>query len=127
MHASTYQHIILQHFIILEMKYCNFFMPKKKNKKRALHCGVCFNRATVLFATISGPAEQPVSLKQVLQHMEGCPDLAYYGLCGIRKWTSRTATGQQVTMSMSDSVKSRFTLKHVLNAPLPKNCIFKYF
>ncbi|TNN72349.1 Protein GREB1 [Liparis tanakae] len=27
--------------------------------------------------------------------MEACPDLAHYGLCGIRKWSSRGLTGNQ--------------------------------
>uniref|UniRef100_A0A8C7SVM9 Growth regulating estrogen receptor binding 1 n=1 Tax=Oncorhynchus mykiss TaxID=8022 RepID=A0A8C7SVM9_ONCMY len=31
-----------------------------------------------------------VSLKQVLQHMEACPDLTQFGLCGIRKWSSHS-------------------------------------
>uniref|UniRef100_A0A671QVG4 Protein GREB1-like n=1 Tax=Sinocyclocheilus anshuiensis TaxID=1608454 RepID=A0A671QVG4_9TELE len=30
-----------------------------------------------------------VSLKQVLQHMESSPDITQYGLCGMRKWSSR--------------------------------------
>lgn len=54
----------------------------------------------LLFSVIvSGPVEHAVSLKQVLQHMEACPDLAHYGLCGIRKWSSRALTGQEVMMS----------------------------
>lgn len=50
-----------------------------------------------VFAVVSGPVEHAVSLKQVLQHMEACPDLAHYGLCGIRKWSSRGLTGQYHT------------------------------
>uniref|UniRef100_A0A673ZJH8 Growth regulating estrogen receptor binding 1 n=1 Tax=Salmo trutta TaxID=8032 RepID=A0A673ZJH8_SALTR len=34
--------------------------------------------------------QRNVSLKQVLQHMEACPDLTQYSLCGIRKWVSRS-------------------------------------
>lgn len=41
----------------------------------------------------SGPAEHAVSLKQVVQHVEACPDLGHYGLCGIRKWSSRGSAG----------------------------------
>uniref|UniRef100_A0AAQ4QJT3 Growth regulating estrogen receptor binding 1 n=1 Tax=Gasterosteus aculeatus aculeatus TaxID=481459 RepID=A0AAQ4QJT3_GASAC len=37
---------------------------------------------------VSGSVEHAVSLKQILQHMEACPELAHYGLCGIRKWSS---------------------------------------
>lgn len=48
----------------------------------------------VLFGVFSGPVEHAVSLKQVLQHMEAFPDLAHYGLCGIRKWSSRGLAGQ---------------------------------
>uniref|UniRef100_A0A671QVN0 Protein GREB1-like n=1 Tax=Sinocyclocheilus anshuiensis TaxID=1608454 RepID=A0A671QVN0_9TELE len=33
--------------------------------------------------------ERNVSLKQVLQHMESSPDITQYGLCGMRKWSSR--------------------------------------
>ncbi|XP_029114544.1 protein GREB1 isoform X3 [Scleropages formosus] len=33
--------------------------------------------------------EKNVSLKQVLQHMESSPDITRYGLCGLRKWSSR--------------------------------------
>lgn len=30
--------------------------------------------------------------------MEGCPELVHYGLCGVRKWTSHTVSGQEVMM-----------------------------
>ncbi len=33
--------------------------------------------------------ERNVSLKKVLQHMESSPDITQYGLCGMRKWSSR--------------------------------------
>ncbi|KAJ8400298.1 hypothetical protein AAFF_G00396810, partial [Aldrovandia affinis] len=33
--------------------------------------------------------ERNVSLKQVLQHMESMADVTQYGLCGLRKWSSR--------------------------------------
>uniref|UniRef100_A0A8C2FUL0 Growth regulating estrogen receptor binding 1 n=1 Tax=Cyprinus carpio TaxID=7962 RepID=A0A8C2FUL0_CYPCA len=33
--------------------------------------------------------ERNVSLKQVIQHMESSPDITQYGLCGMRKWSSR--------------------------------------
>lgn len=39
--------------------------------------------------------ERNVSLKQVLQHMESSPDITGYGLCGLRKWSSKgTRLGQ---------------------------------
>lgn len=48
-----------------------------------------------LYSGCAGP-ERNVSLKQVLQHMESSPDVTQYGLCGLRKWSSRGAgTGQR--------------------------------
>ena len=41
----------------------------------------------------SGPVERNVSLKHVLQHMEACPQLHQYALCGIRQWSSRGPGG----------------------------------
>lgn len=51
-----------------------------------------------LLAMDSGPAEHAVSLKQVVQHMEACPDLTHYGLCGMRKWSSRGCAGLGLLM-----------------------------
>lgn len=53
-----------------------------------------YEQSWCLLVVFSGPVEHAVSLKQVLQHMEACPDLAHYGLCGIRKWSSRGLAGQ---------------------------------
>lgn len=46
-----------------------------------------------IYLFFSGPVDHAVSLKQVLQHMEACPDLTHFGLCGIRKWSSSGLTG----------------------------------
>lgn len=43
-----------------------------------------------VYSGTTGP-ERNVSLKQVLQHMESSPDITQYGLCGLRKWSSRGA------------------------------------
>ncbi|XP_066554338.1 protein GREB1 isoform X2 [Amia ocellicauda] len=39
-------------------------------------------------------SERNVSLKRVLQHMEATPGVAQYGLCGMRKWSSRGGAAQ---------------------------------
>uniref|UniRef100_A0A8C7FQX2 Growth regulating estrogen receptor binding 1 n=1 Tax=Oncorhynchus kisutch TaxID=8019 RepID=A0A8C7FQX2_ONCKI len=49
---------------------------------------VMWNAVDLDSHSTSGPAERNVSLKQMLQHMEACPDLTQFGLCGIRKWSS---------------------------------------
>ncbi|KAG7275836.1 hypothetical protein CRUP_016776 [Coryphaenoides rupestris] len=43
-----------------------------------------------------GLVERGASLKQVLQTLEACPDLAHLGVCGIRKWNSRGLKGNSV-------------------------------
>lgn len=57
-------------------------------------CSFMFNDSFIISAEVSGSVEHAVSLKQILQHMEACPELAHYGLCGIRKWSGRGFTGQ---------------------------------
>ncbi|CAL8365153.1 unnamed protein product [Gadus morhua 'NCC'] len=44
---------------------------------------------------LCGQVEHGASLKQVLQTMEACPDLAHLGLCGLRKWNSRGLKGHR--------------------------------
>ena len=55
--------------------------------------------------SLSGQVERGASLKQVLQTMEACPDLAHLGLCGLRKWNSRGLKGQ-VQLSLFDTFTS---------------------
>ncbi|KAF0043359.1 hypothetical protein F2P81_004696 [Scophthalmus maximus] len=93
------------HFLIKELSYHNLELERS----RRLEGGgpavdvwpfiILADDSCVMFNTVdldarNGPTEHAVSLKQVLQHMEACPDLANYGLCGIRKWSSRGLTGQ---------------------------------
>uniref|UniRef100_A0A8D3C710 Growth regulating estrogen receptor binding 1 n=1 Tax=Scophthalmus maximus TaxID=52904 RepID=A0A8D3C710_SCOMX len=86
------------HFLIKELSYHNLELERS----RRLEGGgpavdvwpfiILADDSCVMFNTVdldAGPTEHAVSLKQVLQHMEACPDLANYGLCGIRKWSSR--------------------------------------
>uniref|UniRef100_A0A3B4WAB6 Growth regulating estrogen receptor binding 1 n=1 Tax=Seriola lalandi dorsalis TaxID=1841481 RepID=A0A3B4WAB6_SERLL len=73
----------------------------------------CVMWNTVDLDARNGPAEHAVSLKQVLQHMEACPDLAHYGLCGIRKWSSRGVTGNKQTEPFSRGHLHDFLLLNV--------------
>ncbi|TNM90692.1 hypothetical protein fugu_002981 [Takifugu bimaculatus] len=94
------------HFLIKELSYHNLEMERSRRLEGGGPAGdvwpfiiladdSCVMWNVVDLDTRNGPAEQAISLKQVLLHMEGCPDLAHYGLCGIRKWTSRTLTGNK--------------------------------
>uniref|UniRef100_G3PV51 Growth regulating estrogen receptor binding 1 n=1 Tax=Gasterosteus aculeatus aculeatus TaxID=481459 RepID=G3PV51_GASAC len=62
---------------------------------------------------VSGSVEHAVSLKQILQHMEACPELAHYGLCGIRKWSSRGFTGNKLREPFSRGHLHDFLLLNV--------------
>ncbi|XP_075906544.1 protein GREB1 isoform X2 [Nelusetta ayraudi] len=61
----------------------------------------------------NGPAEHAVSLKQVVQHMEACPDVTHYGLCGIRKWSSRGCAGAKAREPFSKGHLHDFLLLNV--------------
>uniref|UniRef100_A0A4W5QQF8 Growth regulating estrogen receptor binding 1 n=1 Tax=Hucho hucho TaxID=62062 RepID=A0A4W5QQF8_9TELE len=91
------------HFLIKELSYHNL----KLERRHRLEGGeppadvwpfiivsddscVMWNAVDLDSHSTSGPVERNVSLKQVLQHMESCPDLTQYGLCGIRKWGGRS-------------------------------------
>uniref|UniRef100_A0A8C2WQ69 Growth regulating estrogen receptor binding 1 n=1 Tax=Cyclopterus lumpus TaxID=8103 RepID=A0A8C2WQ69_CYCLU len=93
------------HFLIKELSYHNL----KLERSRRLEGGgptvdvwpfvILTDDSCVMWNAVdldarNGSVEHAVSLKQILQHMEACPDLAHYGLCGIRKWSSCGLTGQ---------------------------------
>uniref|UniRef100_A0A3P9P827 Growth regulating estrogen receptor binding 1 n=1 Tax=Poecilia reticulata TaxID=8081 RepID=A0A3P9P827_POERE len=92
------------HFLIKELSYHNLELERSRRVEGGspsvdvwpfiiLADDSCVMWNAVDNDKLSCPAERAVSLKQVLQHMEACPDLAQYGLCGIRKWNSRGVTG----------------------------------
>nr|XP_057945657.1 protein GREB1 isoform X2 [Doryrhamphus excisus] len=88
------------HFLIKELSYHNLELERSRRLEGGGPAGdvwpfiiladdSCVMWNAVDLDTRIGPVEHAVSLKQVLQHMEACPDLAHYGLCGMRKWSSR--------------------------------------
>ncbi|CAG5853662.1 unnamed protein product [Menidia menidia] len=94
------------HFLIKELSYHNLELERSRRLEVGGPAGdvwpfiILADDSCVMWNAVdldgrSGPVEQSVSLKQVLQHMEACPDLAQYGLCGIRKWSSRGVTGNK--------------------------------
>ncbi|CAB1334992.1 unnamed protein product, partial [Coregonus sp. 'balchen'] len=81
------------HFLIKELSYHNLELERSRRLEGGGPPGnvwpfIIVSDDSCVIA--SGPVERNVSLKQVLQHMEACPDLTQYGLCGIRKWSSRS-------------------------------------
>ncbi|TSO67472.1 Protein GREB1 [Bagarius yarrelli] len=97
------------HFLIKELSYHNLELERSRRVEHGsrpqdvwpfiiLADDSCVMWNTVDVDPKSGAAtrERNVSLKQVLQHMESSPDITQYGLCGLRKWSSRGAgTGQR--------------------------------
>ncbi|XP_029982834.1 protein GREB1 [Sphaeramia orbicularis] len=92
------------HFLIKELSYHNLELERSRRSEGGspavdvwpfiiLADDSCVMWNSVDLNARSTPAEHSVSLKQVLQHMEAYPDLAHYGLCGIRKWSSRGFPG----------------------------------
>ncbi|XP_017575814.1 protein GREB1 isoform X2 [Pygocentrus nattereri] len=97
------------HFLIKELSYHNLELERNRRVEHgsrpqdvwpfiilADDSCVMWNSVDVdAKSGIAGP-ERNVSLKQVLQHMESSPDITQYGLCGLRKWSSRgSRTGQR--------------------------------
>uniref|UniRef100_A0A669ECB2 Growth regulating estrogen receptor binding 1 n=1 Tax=Oreochromis niloticus TaxID=8128 RepID=A0A669ECB2_ORENI len=94
------------HFLIKELSYHNLELERSRRLEGGGPAGdvwpfiILADDSCVMWNTLdleclisvflSGPVEHAVSLKQVLQHMEACPDLSHYGLCGIRKWSRLT-------------------------------------
>ncbi|XP_077166994.1 protein GREB1 isoform X6 [Paroedura picta] len=61
--------------------------------------------------------ERNVSLKQILQHIESTPNVTHYALIGMRKWSSKTKSGE---------IKEPFSCCHIhdfvmLNVDLTQN------
>uniref|UniRef100_A0A3B5BGM7 Growth regulating estrogen receptor binding 1 n=1 Tax=Stegastes partitus TaxID=144197 RepID=A0A3B5BGM7_9TELE len=93
------------HFLIKELSYHNLELERSRRVEGGGPAGdvwpfiILADDSCVMWNAVdldsrSGPVEHAVSLKQVLQHMEACPDLAHYGVCGIRKWSSRGPPGE---------------------------------
>ncbi|XP_035008366.2 protein GREB1 [Hippoglossus stenolepis] len=95
------------HFLIKELSYHNLELERSRRLEGSGGPAgdvwpfiVLSDDSCVMFNTVdldarNGTMERAVSLKHVLQHMEECPDMAHYGLCGIRKWSSRGFTGNR--------------------------------
>ncbi|XP_055718865.1 protein GREB1-like isoform X3 [Salvelinus fontinalis] len=91
------------HFLIKELSYNNLELERSRRVEGGgppvdvwpfiiLSDDSCvmWNAVELDSHSTSGPVERSVSLKQLLQHMEACPDLTQFGLCGIRKWSSHS-------------------------------------
>uniref|UniRef100_A0A8C9YE64 Growth regulating estrogen receptor binding 1 n=1 Tax=Sander lucioperca TaxID=283035 RepID=A0A8C9YE64_SANLU len=87
------------HFLIKELSYHNLELERSRRLEGGGPAGdvwpfiILADDSCVMWNAVdldarNGPVEHAVSLKHILQHMEACPDLAHYGLCGIRKWSS---------------------------------------
>ncbi|XP_063039766.1 protein GREB1 [Engraulis encrasicolus] len=90
------------HFLIKELSYHNLELERSRRVEHgsrphdvwpfiilADDSCVMWNALDVDPKSGSMGTERNVSLKQVLQHMESCADITQYGLCGLRKWSSR--------------------------------------
>ncbi|XP_039650428.1 protein GREB1 isoform X1 [Perca fluviatilis] len=94
------------HFLIKELSYHNLELERSRRLEGGGPAGdvwpfiILADDSCVMWNAVdldarNVPVEHAVSLKHILQHMEACPDLAHYGLCGIRKWSSRGLTGNK--------------------------------
>ncbi|KAB5562529.1 hypothetical protein PHYPO_G00018820 [Pangasianodon hypophthalmus] len=92
------------HFLIKELSYHNLELERSRRVEHgsrpqdvwpfiilADDSCVMWNSVDADPKSGTAGAERNVSLKQVLQHMESSPDITQYGLCGLRKWSSRGA------------------------------------
>ncbi|KAM6979895.1 LOW QUALITY PROTEIN: protein GREB1 [Aplochiton taeniatus] len=88
------------HFLIKELSYHNLELERRRRSEGAgpaadvwpfiiLADDSCVMWTAMDLDSHGGPMERNVSLKQLLQHTEACPDLSRYALCGFRKWNSR--------------------------------------
>ncbi|XP_016135388.1 protein GREB1-like [Sinocyclocheilus grahami] len=90
------------HFLIKELSYHNLELERSRRVEHgsrpqdvwpfivlADDSCVMWNSVDVDPKSGTAGTERNVSLKQVLQHMESIPDITQYGLCGLRKWSSR--------------------------------------
>ncbi|KAK3537868.1 hypothetical protein QTP70_020955 [Hemibagrus guttatus] len=97
------------HFLIKELSYHNLELERSRRVGHgscpqdvwpfiilADDSCVMWNSVDIDLKSGTAGPERNVSLKQVLQHMESSPDITQYGLCGLRKWSSRGAgTGRR--------------------------------
>ncbi|XP_041105607.1 protein GREB1 isoform X2 [Polyodon spathula] len=99
------------HFMIKELSYHNLELERNRQEELGIKpqdiwpfiimaddsC-VMWNMVDVVPAgdsmSKSSFPERNVSLKHILQHIEATPAVTQYGLCGMRKWSSRRSTGQ---------------------------------
>ncbi|XP_076834849.1 protein GREB1 isoform X2 [Brachyhypopomus gauderio] len=90
------------HFLIKELSYHNLELERSRRVEHgsrpqdvwpfiilADDSCVMWNAVEIDPKSGTMESERNVSLKQVLQHMESCPDITQYGLCGVRKWSSQ--------------------------------------
>ncbi|XP_078016797.1 protein GREB1 isoform X2 [Epinephelus lanceolatus] len=112
------------HFLIKELSYHNLELERSRRLEGGGPAGdvwpfiILADDSCVMWNTVdldarNGPAEHTVSLKQILQHMEACPDLAHFGLCGIRKWSSRGFAGHKQSEPFSRGQLHDFLLLNV--------------
>ncbi|XP_072320727.1 protein GREB1 [Eucyclogobius newberryi] len=92
------------HFLIKELSYHNLKLERSRRSEGRGPGGdvwpfiILADDSCVMWNAVdldahNDPVEHSVSLKQVVQHMEACPDITHYSLCGIRKWSSHGLTG----------------------------------
>ncbi|KAM6950438.1 protein GREB1 isoform 2-T2 [Lycodopsis pacificus] len=112
------------HFLIKELSYHNLELERSRRLEGGAPTGdvwpfiILADDSCVMWNAVeldarNGSVEHAVSLKQILQHMEACPDLAHYGLCGIRKWSSRGLTGNEQREPFSRGLLHDFLLLNV--------------
>uniref|UniRef100_A0A8C9W3R0 Growth regulating estrogen receptor binding 1 n=1 Tax=Scleropages formosus TaxID=113540 RepID=A0A8C9W3R0_SCLFO len=89
------------HFLIKELSYHNLELERSRQVEQGSRPQdvwpfiVLADDSCVMWNSVEvdprrcGFPSKNVSLKQVLQHMESSPDITRYGLCGLRKWSSR--------------------------------------
>ncbi|KAM9408307.1 LOW QUALITY PROTEIN: protein GREB1 [Pholidichthys leucotaenia] len=112
------------HFLIKELSYHNLELERSRRLEGGGPAGdvwpfiIMADDSCVMWNTVdsdahNGPVEHAVSLKQVLQHMEACPDLSHYGLCGVRKWSSCGLAGNKLQEPFSRGHVHDFLLLNV--------------
>uniref|UniRef100_A0A673MEU2 Protein GREB1-like n=1 Tax=Sinocyclocheilus rhinocerous TaxID=307959 RepID=A0A673MEU2_9TELE len=87
------------HFLIKELSYRNLELERSRRVEHGSRPQdvwpfiILADDSCVMWNSVDVDpkrwTERNVSLKQVLQHMESSPDITQYGLCGMRKWSSR--------------------------------------
>ncbi|KAK1891864.1 GREB1-like protein [Dissostichus eleginoides] len=112
------------HFLIKELSYHNLELERSRRLEGGGLAGdvwpfiILTDDSCVMWNAVdldarNGAVEHAVSLKHILQHMEACPDLAHYGLCGVRKWSSRGLTVNKLREPFSRGHLHDFLLLNV--------------